>query len=249
MKYNFGIYDLNDCSDLNYKERILIYKNAGFKELALFLDDQYMKTGENYTEIIDFARSQGLEVKQVHIDYKISNMICDEQSNQYFEYIKQKANECRLLSIPYMVLHASRNDNPPFVSEKQLTKLRNVTRQFLDVNFCFENVRSNVNLEKILNLNEPNIKMCYDLGHAHAFANEFDLFEKFKNYIVCSHLHNNYGKDEHKPLCDGEINYLPIIKKLSEIKNSSNCIEAFPSRGKNLTKEEFETFVKKCKNV
>jgi len=36
-----GIYDLNICSNLDYKARLDIYKNAGFKEFALYLDDAH----------------------------------------------------------------------------------------------------------------------------------------------------------------------------------------------------------------
>ena len=243
-KVKVGIYDLTGCSSLGYKGRIAVYKSLGIKELALYLDNSYMEPGENYLEIIKYAREQGVKINQVHVDYKISNMICDKKTNDYFNYIDQKANECDSLKIPYLVLHASKGDNPPIIDEEQLNKLKNVTKKYLNVNFCFENVRNNTNLEKILSLNEPNIKMCYDIGHAHAYGDELQIFNKFKTKIVCSHLHNNNGKDDHKILKDGEINYKPIIHKLVNIKNVSNCLESFPKDEKLLTQKEFEDYVK-----
>ncbi len=238
-----GIYDINDM--LDFKTRIEIYKKVGFKELALYLDQDYMKEGENYLDIISFARKNGMEVKQVHVDYKISNLICDENSEVYFDYIKEKMRECENLKIPYMVVHASKGDNPPTISDNQILKIEKVAEQFPDVCLCFENVRSNTNLQKILSSNLQNIKMCFDLGHAHAYANEFELFDCFKDKIVCSHLHNNFGQDTHNILNCGEIDYRYFMNALKDI-SRSNCLECFPPRDVHLNEQQFYTFVQEC---
>ena len=101
---------------------------------------------------------------------------------------------------------------------------------------CLENVKNNNNLDSILSLNLPNVKVCFDLGHAHCYGDEDKLFEKYKNKIICSHLHNNFGKDTHNLLTNGEINYFPFLQKLSSINNSSNCLECFPPFNTNLNK-------------
>ena len=109
-----------------------------------------------------------------------------------------------------------------------------------------ENVRNNENLDKILELNLENVKVCFDLGHAHCYGNEYNLFNQYKNNIACSHLHNNYGTDSHNLLDDGEINYKDFLTKLYNIKSSSNCIESFPPINSHLNKQEFEQFVNQC---
>ena len=86
--------------------------------------------------------------------------------------------------------------------------------------------------------------MCYDLGHAHAYSDEVELLNKYKNKIVCSHLHNNYGADSHNLLEDGEINYKSII--LSFNNGVDNCLEVFPLKDKVLDKNEFIKFVQKA---
>ena len=88
----FGIYDLNTCSSLNYKERLEIYKKCGFKEIALYIDSSYQTNNENYIEIINYAKKINLSINQAHLDWKISNLICDETTNKYFDYISQKSN-------------------------------------------------------------------------------------------------------------------------------------------------------------
>ena len=243
-----GIYDLNDCSSLGFKDRLDIYKKCGFKEVALYLDSTYQTNNENYIDIIKYAKKIGLQILQVHIDWKISNLICDSTTNKYFEYISAKLTEAKDLGIKFVVAHSSQSNNPPTISNEQLEKFSTTISKFSNQNIylCLETVRNNDNLDKILELNLEQVKVCYDLGHAHCYGNEKELFEKYKEKIVCSHLHNNYGKDTHEPLDQGEIDYKYFLDKLSNIPNSSNCLECFPPLGSNLTKEQFENFVSKC---
>lgn len=245
MENKFGIYDLTHCSTLDYKTRIDIYKKIGFQEIALYLDQNYMQGDENYLDIIKYVKDCNLKIGQVHLDYKNANMICDEASNEYFEYLHQKALECENLSIPRMVIHSSRGFNPPEISDVQLEKIKSLAKKHKNILFCFENLKNITNLEKILNLDIPNIKMCYDIGHANAYCKGQNLLEKFKDKIACSHLHNNFGQDDHNILTNGEIDYLPIIKQLNALPDTSNCIEAFPD-GENLTTEQFTKFVSDC---
>lgn len=244
-----GIYDIDKACPTCYKERLNIYKDCGFNEIALYIDNSYLNEDETYTQIINYAASIGLTVKQVHMDYNISNSICDENSNEYFDYLEEKIKECEKLNIAYLVAHASKGNEPPEISNIQLEKLKKLTQKHPKVCVCFENVRVNNNLDKILNLKLDNVKFCFDLGHAHCYGNKKELFEKYKNLIACTHLHNNLGKDTHNLLNDGEIDYkyfLKELKNISQKQNISNCLECFPEYGKTLTKDEFISFVKNC---
>ena len=243
-----GIYDLNTCSKLDYKTRLNIYKEAGFREVALYLDSAYMTEGETYEDIIAYARAIGLEVKQVHLDYKISNLICDETTNEYFDYISQKTKEAASLNIPFIVAHASMTAEPPLINDKQLNKFADMMNSLKDlpVVLCLENVRNNHNLREILKLKLDNVAMCYDIGHAHCYGDEQEIFEEFASDINVSHLHNNTGKDTHNLLNEGEMDVSPIIKELVKIPHGSHCLECFPPFGVELTEAEFVDFVKKC---
>ena len=242
-----GIYDINQNSNLNYKTRLDIYKNSGFKELALYIDDRYNRPDENYTDIIKYAREIGLEIRQAHIDYKISNLICDDSTNEYFEYVSLKLQEASQLNIPYIVAHASMSNTPPEINDTQLSKFANLLNSFEDKNItlCLENVRNNTNLDKILNLKLPNVKVCFDLGHANCYSDVQKLFNKYKSNIICSHLHNNYGTDTHNILNDGNIDYKYFLNLLNQIPNASNCLECFP-KDRDLSEIEFSKFILDC---
>ena len=124
-----GIYDLDKCSSLDYKTRLNIYKNAGFEEIALYIDNNYLQPNETYDEIIKYAKKLSLKINQVHADYKISNVICDHKSNEYFDYMESKLNECKKYNIKYLVAHASMGNNPPELDEQSLKKLENMQRK------------------------------------------------------------------------------------------------------------------------
>lgn len=245
-----GIYDLNECSDLGYKDRLDIYKEAGFLEVALYLDLNYNRADEDYVEIIKYARNIGLKVNQVHIDYKISNLIGDDTTNEYFDYVSSKLDEATSLQIPYVVTHASKGDTPPKITSLGLEKLIKLSKDFenKDVYLCIENVRNNKNLDSILKLGLNNIAVCFDVGHAHCYSNEYTLFKKLKPFIRCSHIHNNNGEDTHQTPLDGEIDCKYFIKRLTKIEGASNCLECYPPRGHKLDSDAFKRFVESLYN-
>jgi len=245
---NIGIYDINTSSNLTYKERLDIYKSVGFKEIGIYLDNNYMENGENYDDIIKYAKKINLNIKQVHLDYKISNLICSKETNEYFDYLENKILECIKYNIPLLVLHASKGDEPPIIDDENLNKLKNIAIKYKNENIiiCFENVRVNDNLDKIISLKLSNIKICYDLGHAHCYGDEFELLDKYINNIACTHLHNNFGKDTHCKLNNGEIDYKKILKALKKTTIISSCLECFPPRGINLDKDCFKAFISNC---
>lgn len=244
---NIGIYDINTGNSLNYKERLDIYKKVGFTELAIYLDNNYMENNENYVDIINYAHTIGLSIKQVHLDYKISNLICDKNNGEYFEYLESKIKECIKYNIPSLIVHASKGNEPPLIDNDCLEKLKNIANKYPNnITICFENVRVNTNLDKILALNISNVRMCYDLGHAHCYDNEYDLLNKYLKNISCVHLHNNTGSDSHNRLSVGDIDYKKILKTLENITTISVCLECFPPRNSILNKEEFEKFLLDC---
>lgn len=239
----FGIYDINVSNGLNYKERLDIYKKSGFKSVGLYIDEKYMENGENYEDIISYAKNIGLKINQVHVCYKLSNDICDNSKN-YISYMNDKLQVCEKHGIKNMVLHASKGDNPPEINDAQIKMIETLANSHKSVNLAFENVRNNTNLEKILTSKIKNITFCFDLGHANAY-NSFGLLDKFAGKITCSHLHSNHGADTHELLSFGEIDYKPVINKLKSL-NADLCLEVFPARGTFFSQAEFEKFIKQA---
>lgn len=247
-----GIYDLNIDTVLDYKSRLDIYKKCGFADIGIYLDERYQREDEkDYSKIINYAHSIGLKISQVHLDYKISNEICNDESSAYFDYIASKMEEALKYNIPIVVAHASKGDTPPKLTDTGKERFKEMMKKFEGKNIvlAIENVRNNDNLDSLLSLGSPNVKVCFDLGHAHAYGNEYELFQRYHDKIICTHLHNNCGSDTHHPLDKGEIDYKYFLTKLNSMPDVVNTLECFPKANHKLDAKEFEEFIKHCFDV
>ena len=240
-----GIYDL-DFMDLDIKERFSIYKEVGFTHVGFYLDDDYLKRKETYVELIDIAKEVGIEISQVHLDYKNSNMLSLMDDNSFLRYIEIKVDEAISYGIKDLVLHASKGDEPPLISKYSLSRLKKLNRKLVKYNIrlCFENVRVNTNLDKVMKLNLDNICICYDTGHGHCYLDEEEFISKYKDKIVTTHIHDNFGSDDHMVVGKGNINWNNITRLLDTTNREFDYLECFPPRGVTLDKEEFISFVK-----
>lgn len=61
------------------------------------------------------------------------------------------------------------------------------------------------------------LKLCFDLGHAHIEEGVGPSFEAMRDQIVSSHIHDNHGdKDEHLLPFDGTIDWDPALRGFVE---------------------------------
>lgn len=243
-----GIYDIGECgTGLNIIERFEIYKSAGFTHVGFYLDNDYLD-GENYVNMIDTAKSIGLKIDQVHLDYKNANMICEERENEYFRYIESKIAECIKYGIPHVVLHASKGNEPPLISNFGLNKVVFFDKILngSDTKLCFENVRNNTNLDLILNLKLNNIGVCFDSGHAYCYSNSVLFLTKYQDTIYCTHLHDNSGTDTHEMIGEGKVHFDEIYPLLNKTKRHVDYLECFMPKGVRANKDMFKSFVGDC---
>lgn len=78
-------------------------------------------------------------------------------------------------------------------------------------------------------VNDPRLKVCLDVGHAHCNSKTSPLkwIEYLKDQINFVHLHNNNGsEDQHLDFSSGSIDYKDVLRALEEhAPNSTWCIE------------------------
>lgn len=92
----------------------------------------------------------------------------------------------------------------------------------------------------------PQIKMCFDIGHAHISnnGNELSFIEKMAPHILNAHIHDNNGtKDEHLALGSGSMKYDEIINFLLS-KTSMNRLII-----ENKTEEEIKKSISVLKSL
>lgn len=86
--------------------------------------------------------------------------------------------------------------------------------------------------------NLKNVKLTYDIGHANtAGIDPAKFFKMFRKNINVIHLHNNFGKDTHNQLDEGNLNYEEILPLFRNSKNIIYILELPKNqlnKGKNL---------------
>jgi sugar phosphate isomerase/epimerase len=242
---NIGIYDIGKCgTDLSILERFTIYKSAGFTHVGFYLDDDYLE-GESYLDMIQVARDLGLNIDQVHLDYKNSNMWAETTENEFLDYVNSKIDEAIKYNIPHIVLHASKGDNPPLISPFSLNKLVHFDKKLNDsgTKLCFENVRNSNNIDAVMDLKLANIGVCYDSGHAHCYSDEMGILQKYKDVIYCTHLHDNDGSDTHELIGNGSIEWDTMYPAICDTNREVDYLECFMPRGITANKDMFKAFV------
>lgn len=245
-----GIYDIGKVCDISIKERFEIYKKCGFEYVGFYMDNSYIDDGEDYIDMLHIAKDVGLKIDQLHLDYKMSNMMADTMDNDYIRYIIDKINEAKLYNIPYLVLHASMGNTPPDMSEYMPNRLYDIDKLLddSDTKLCFENVRCNNNLDKIMDINLSNFGICFDSGHANCYSDSLKFLEKYSDKILCTHLHDNMGTDTHDIIFNGNIDWSKVYPLIERSNRGIDYLECFPPRGAKLNRKEFVEFVQNCYN-
>ena len=126
---------------------------------------------------------------------------------------------------------------------KWIERTINFWKDFLkdkDITICLENqfeLDSDMLIKIIDGVNDSRLKVCLDIGHAHANSNMKveDWIETLNDRIAYYHLHNNHGKQDIKDHNNDEhlgLNYGTIdIKNVLEYANkySPNAIWSLES--------------------
>jgi sugar phosphate isomerase/epimerase len=63
------------------------------------------------------------------------------------------------------------------------------------------------------------MKICYDIGHANTTGQIHEMIDLLGDRIGNIHIHDNKGNnDDHMTIGDGNIDFVPVIKRLSKYK-------------------------------
>ena len=91
------------------------------------------------------------------------------------------------------------------------------------VEICLENVletESGMLLDILKGVGDPRLRICLDVGHAHAYSKTpvIDWLETCAPYISHFHIHNNDGSwDTHQPLAQGSIPMRELLCRAGQL--------------------------------
>jgi len=250
-----------ECCDIT-----LLVKNNHPKMIGYFAGDKYL---EKAKELKDYADSINLPLVQAHAPFPVYNPLNKRYNKRMFEKLIKCIKICGVLKIKNLVIHPW-NDFKDEENIEFFKKLLPYAKEE-DVIICTENMwRWNSLTQKarpcacslpesfvnIVNgVNDPNLKACVDIGHAHMFNHlgltPRMLLESLKDDVYCLHIHDNDGShDNHWPPFKGTVDYKDMAIGLKNIKYNKDLIleTNVPNEVKNF-KEALEFYKEELINI
>ena len=166
---------------------------------------------------IDLARELGLELTMMHCrygdtDYVNSFWLPGTMGDELCDDYIQQIQACGGLTSNFVVhLHDANPPEPSVIGLVRLQKMLKACEPF-GMNLCVENLYSATEIPYIFShVEHPLLKICYDSGHRHWLTPDFDLVQRFHQFITVLHLHQNDGTaDQHQILTPGS----PVFERL-----------------------------------
>jgi sugar phosphate isomerase/epimerase len=161
----------------------------------------------------NWGRSGGLLISVAHLDRRARIASMDE--------IKRAIEVAECLPFRYLVLHLGvpgeaydpRKFDAAFTSIEHL----NIFAKERGAEILLENIPSELSSpERILGFlqyTRLDLKICFDIGHAHMTGGIESVFRTLHERIAAIHVHDNHGeKDEHLLPFEGEIDWAQTIR-------------------------------------
>lgn len=223
MKRKFGI-ELECIGREESYKNISIIKEAGFD--SIFSNKFELKTVE---KIKENATKKKLDVEFLHAPFRGVNDFWLSGLN----YLPLKKNIHKSLEsaakfdIGVVVMHVDSGWNPPSICDIGLNRFDELVEYAdkLGVSIAFENIRNFGTLSAMMQRyrDVANVGYCYDCGHEHCYTETVHFTELFGPRILCTHIHDNVGKDgrqdpdDHLMMFDGNIDYADMMKRLNAV--------------------------------
>lgn len=249
MNGKFGI-ELECLKYSGLDDRIVLekIKNAGFD--AVF-SNKYKISEIEY--IKNEAEKLGIEVEFLHAPFRgINDFWCEGDG-----YLNLKNNiytsidSASEFNIPIVIMHVDSGWNPPKICDIGLERFDRLV-EYADnkgVKIAFENIRNFGTLSAMMQRYRllDNVGYCYDCGHEHCYTETVHFTELFGDRILCTHIHDNVGKDgrddpdDHLMMFDGNIDYADMMKRLNGVGyNGSLTVELEKNdRYRHMTDDEY----------
>ena len=228
---------LCDDADLSKVYDLCINNNLGI-EIQGFYNPNLIDTKESEelvlkykNELVNFKGGRSLHAPFWDLNLGSKNPLVREATMKAFNYAYKVAKE---LGCTEIVVHNGFVPNTSFYEGwvrnatsfwQEFFSDKDASITMMIENQCEED--SEVLKMEIDSVNDPRLKVCLDIGHAHANSNMSveDWIKTLGNRIGYLHLHNNHGKvmgrpsfknDEHLGLNMGSIDIQKVLSLLEE---------------------------------
>ena len=207
-KYGINAGCLPDVDELDALDLIL---DAGFD--AVFSDEYDVK---KVAAIKEKSDKLGLSLEFLHAPFHGVNNFWIEGDAYLplWNNIKSSIDAAENAGIPIIVAHVSSGWFPPQIGDVGLFRFDELVSYAGShgVTVAFENLRKVGNLTALMDRyeKEPNVGFCYDCGHEHCYTPPVRYTDLFPGRILCTHIHDNFGRDKNDPYADPDIHLMPF---------------------------------------
>lgn len=214
----------------NWEEEIPLIKQIGFSGIEWIYD----KKSQNYNPI---TTKQGQEkIKEITTKYnvKLENIVLDwfmeypllsndilsiDKKCEKLELLIQQSVDAGFKRIIFPILE--KNSIRTKIDKFEKIMKEKIVKLLDEFNIEFH-LETDLPAEKEYqlkeNINHDKIFICYDMGNSTSFGYDpTDTIEKLKNYIGSVHIKDRMLNGCSVPLGEGNVEFLEVFKKLSEI--------------------------------
>ena len=181
------------------------------------------------TEIKEKANALGIDVEFLHAPFRgVNDFWCAG-----LDYLPLKKNIIASIdsaaanAIPVVVMHVDSGWNPPKICDTGLNRFDELV-EYADkkgIKLAFENIRNFGTLSAMMQRYRDVgcVGYCYDCGHEHCYTKTVRFTDLFGDKILCTHIHDNVGKDgrpdpdDHLMMFDGNIDYADMMARLRAV--------------------------------
>lgn len=225
MKRKFGIeLECLKYKDISNDTVLEMIKKAGFDSVFSNKFDM-----AEVTAIKKKASDLGLDVEFLHAPFRgVNDFWCAG-----LDYLPLKKNIIASIDsasangIPVVVMHVDSGWNPPKICDTGLNRFDDLV-EYADrkgVKIAFENIRNFGTLAALMQRYRDldTVGYCYDCGHEHCYTETVRFTDLFGPKILCTHIHDNVGKDgrndpdDHLMMFDGNIDYADMMARLRSV--------------------------------
>lgn len=226
-----------------------VYKKCGITYIQPPWGTDFYPKGVDRFKVFEVAKKHGISIDVIHFDYSQSNKLWLEgpEGDNFIDTLTERIRECVSRGIRIGVLHMTTcKDTPiPAVSAIGLSRVKRLVEfcEKHDFIIAAENIDATPHQEYVLdNIKSKHLKMLFDISHAHCKTkDEFHLFEKYNDRVICTHLNNTWGdEDLHNSLDDGIIDFEKFFSLKSSVQY--HLLEVAPHGI--TTAEQFKVFVR-----
>ncbi len=202
------------------------------------------RSAEVARELAGALQDYGLTVHALHApanrdfsstrDSSAPLSICDLERSRRLEAvdeIKRALDLAEELPFRYLIQHlgSSRDDADPRRFDAAFNSLEhlNIFAKQRGVTIALENTPGELatpaNLTQFIDdTGLTNLRLCFDIGHAHLAGGVLPSFEAMRQLVVSAHIHDNHGeKDEHLLPYEGTIDWKAALEALASAPSAS----------------------------